>query len=236
MDLERLDDPDYPVASMGQAAELLGVQPAFLRSLDAAGLLHPHRSDGGHRRYSRRQLDFAAAVRTLSDQGHTIAGAAAVIELQEHLATAHRDLQATQHDLQATQHDLETAQTERDTAQEQRDTARQERDTALAERDQARGDLTRGDLTRAAEPDARPSAATVAGPAPTTPTNPPARDSAPAAPHLSTCRLSTPSPEAAGQSTRPVQPTALGEVVTRGRTPCGDERPPTTREGPRCSS
>ena len=35
----QLDDRNYPAITMGQAAELLGVQPAFLRSLDAAGIL-----------------------------------------------------------------------------------------------------------------------------------------------------------------------------------------------------
>ena len=54
---------------MGQAAELLEVQPAFLRSLDAAGVLTPHRSGGGHRRYSRRQLAVAARMRALFDEG-----------------------------------------------------------------------------------------------------------------------------------------------------------------------
>ena len=37
--VSRLDDEDYPAVTMGQAAELLEVQPAFLRSLDAAGVL-----------------------------------------------------------------------------------------------------------------------------------------------------------------------------------------------------
>ena len=36
MGLGQLDDEDYPAITMGQAAELLDVQPAFLRSLDAA--------------------------------------------------------------------------------------------------------------------------------------------------------------------------------------------------------
>lgn len=36
----RLDDEDYPGFTMGQAAELLEVQQAFLRSLDAAGGAH----------------------------------------------------------------------------------------------------------------------------------------------------------------------------------------------------
>ena len=63
MGVERLDDTDYPALTIGQAADLIGVAPAFLRSLDAADLLHPYRSGGGQRRYSRRQVEFAARVR-----------------------------------------------------------------------------------------------------------------------------------------------------------------------------
>ena len=67
--VSQLDDEDYPAVTMGQAAELLEVQPAFLRSLDAAGVVTPHRSGGGHRRYSRRQLATAARMRALFDDG-----------------------------------------------------------------------------------------------------------------------------------------------------------------------
>ena len=61
MAADRLDDPDYPAYTTGRAAEVLGVQQAFLRALDAAGAVTPERSAGGHRRYTRRQLAFAAA-------------------------------------------------------------------------------------------------------------------------------------------------------------------------------
>jgi DNA-binding transcriptional MerR regulator len=65
---EKFDDADYPAYTIGLAAELLGVQPAFLRSLDAAGLLTPNRSAGGQRRYSRAELTLAARVRELLDR------------------------------------------------------------------------------------------------------------------------------------------------------------------------
>jgi MerR family transcriptional regulator, heat shock protein HspR len=84
----RLDDQDYPAVTMGQAADLLGVQPAFLRSLDAAGVLTPQRSGGGHRRYSRRQLELAARLRTLFDEGMTLDAAARIVGLQDELDTA----------------------------------------------------------------------------------------------------------------------------------------------------
>ena len=115
--LSALDDPDNPVLSMSQAAELLGVQAAFLRSLDSSGVLSPHRSPGGHRRWSRHQLQLAARVRGLLDDGHLLSSAQVIVQLQD---------------------DLAGARAERDTARGERDTARGERDTARRElRDQA---------------------------------------------------------------------------------------------------
>jgi MerR family transcriptional regulator/heat shock protein HspR len=90
--LSRLDDPDYPALTMSQAAELLGVQAAFLRSLDSSGVLQPHRSPGGHRRYSRTQLAVAARMRSLLDDGHSVASADAIISLQDELAEARADI------------------------------------------------------------------------------------------------------------------------------------------------
>jgi MerR family transcriptional regulator, heat shock protein HspR len=86
--VNRLDDQDYPAVTMGQAAELLGVQPAFLRSLDAADVMQPVRSAGGHRRYSRRQLEFAARMRSLFDEGLTLEAAHRVLRLEDELVAA----------------------------------------------------------------------------------------------------------------------------------------------------
>lgn len=88
--LGQLDDANYPAVTMGQAAELLDVQPAFLRSLDAAGVLVPHRSGGGHRRYSRRQLELAARMRALFDEGMTLEAATRIVDLEDQLAAARR--------------------------------------------------------------------------------------------------------------------------------------------------
>lgn len=68
------------------------MQQAFLHSLDTANLLRPHRSDGGHRRYSRRQLDRAARIRTLFDEGHSLAATARIIELQDELTATQAEL------------------------------------------------------------------------------------------------------------------------------------------------
>ena len=86
--VSRLDDEDYPAVTMGQAAELLEVQPAFLRSLDAAGVLTPYRSGGGHRRYSRRQLAVAARIRALFDEGLNLDAATRIVGLENELADA----------------------------------------------------------------------------------------------------------------------------------------------------
>ncbi|WP_082324969.1 MerR family transcriptional regulator [Rhodococcus opacus] len=93
----KLDDEDYPAYSMGHAAEILGVTQAFLRSLDAAKLLTPERSEGGHRRYSRYQLRLAARARELIDQGTALDSACRIIILEDQLAEARRINAELQH-------------------------------------------------------------------------------------------------------------------------------------------
>jgi MerR family transcriptional regulator/heat shock protein HspR len=131
MALDRLDDPDHPTFGMSQAADLLDVPQAFLRSLDAAGLLTPARSEGGHRRYSRHQLDRVAALRALADEGHTLASASEILDLRSDLD--HERTLRTE-----TTDERDEARRERDEAREQRDSALDERDTARRERDEAR--------------------------------------------------------------------------------------------------
>jgi MerR family transcriptional regulator, heat shock protein HspR len=86
MTADRLNDPDYPAYTTGQAAEMLGVRQAFLRALDTAGAVTPVRSDGNHRRYTRRQLQFALRIRELFDQGHNLAASLRILSLQDDLA------------------------------------------------------------------------------------------------------------------------------------------------------
>lgn len=84
------DDADYPAYTMGRAADMIGVTPAFLRSLGVAGLIEPERSMGGHRRYSRHQLQLAARVRQLLDDGIQLNAACRIVTLEDRLAAAHR--------------------------------------------------------------------------------------------------------------------------------------------------
>jgi MerR family transcriptional regulator/heat shock protein HspR len=84
----RADDASYPAYSMGAAADLLGVEPAFLRALGRAGLLNPRLSEGRHRRYSRNDLDLAARAREVVDEGMTLAAACRIVELEQQLHQA----------------------------------------------------------------------------------------------------------------------------------------------------
>ncbi|MFC1230819.1 MerR family transcriptional regulator [Streptomyces sp. Sce081] len=88
---DRLDDDHFPAYTMGRAAELVGVTPAFLRALDGAGLITPARSEGGHRRYSRHQLKLAARVRELVDRGTPADAACRIVGLEERLEQVERD-------------------------------------------------------------------------------------------------------------------------------------------------
>lgn len=80
-----LDDDDYPAYTMGRAADVLGTTPAFLRAVGEAGLIAPLRSEGGHRRYSRRQLRVAARARELVDQGTPVEAACRIVSLEDQL-------------------------------------------------------------------------------------------------------------------------------------------------------
>ncbi|MBB5085114.1 hypothetical protein HNR40_010628 [Nonomuraea endophytica] len=94
---DRFENEDYPAYSMGAAADMLGVTPAFLRALGAAHLIEPLRSSGGHRRYSRYQLRLAARARELVDQGTPVEAACRIIILEDQLAEALRINQEREH-------------------------------------------------------------------------------------------------------------------------------------------
>jgi MerR family transcriptional regulator/heat shock protein HspR len=118
---ESLDEEDVPALTTGQAAEFLGVQPAFLRSLDAGRMVRPERSAGGHRRWSRRQLALAARIRQLFDEGLTLTAASMVVSLQDEVALVTR---------------------ERDRAHDELDRARRELSRVRRELAAARGETT----------------------------------------------------------------------------------------------
>lgn len=100
----KFDDVHYPAYSMGSAAELLGVTPSFLRDLGEAGLVTPHRSSGGHRRYSRHQLQLAARARELVDDGMSIASACRMVTVEDELGAARQRITQLENATQTVEH------------------------------------------------------------------------------------------------------------------------------------
>jgi len=79
---------------MAAAAEAIGVTPAFLRSAEAAGLFEAHRSGGGHRRYSRDDLQRADRARELIDDGLPMDAAVRIVSLEYQLAAAQATIES----------------------------------------------------------------------------------------------------------------------------------------------
>jgi MerR family transcriptional regulator/heat shock protein HspR len=76
------EDEDLPLYTVGQVSGMLEVQQAFLRRLDEFGVVRPSRSDGGQRRYSRREVVTVQYVVQLTGQGVTLAGIRRILELE----------------------------------------------------------------------------------------------------------------------------------------------------------
>jgi MerR family transcriptional regulator/heat shock protein HspR len=68
--------------SVGQVADLLGVQQAFLRRVERFDLVRPDRSTGQQRRYRPEDVAQLRTVIGLIDEGLTLTGVARVLELQ----------------------------------------------------------------------------------------------------------------------------------------------------------
>ena len=84
------DNEHAPLYTVGQVADMLGVQPAFLRRLDSQDVVSPARSDGQQRRYSRHNVHRVQDALALIDDGLTLSGVRRVLLLQQQV----RDLEA----------------------------------------------------------------------------------------------------------------------------------------------
>ncbi len=87
-----IDDPHAATFTVGQVADALGVQQAFLRRLDSESLVCPARSDGGQRRYSRHEIGQVQRVSELVSEGLTLAGIKRLLVLEAEVAELHRQL------------------------------------------------------------------------------------------------------------------------------------------------
>jgi MerR family transcriptional regulator, heat shock protein HspR len=80
------DDQFAPLYTVGQVADMLGVQPAFLRRIDLEDVVSPARSDGGQRRYSRADIAIVQRVSSMAGEGLTLAGIRRILELEAEVA------------------------------------------------------------------------------------------------------------------------------------------------------
>jgi DNA-binding transcriptional MerR regulator len=87
-----IDDHGAALYTVGQVADMLGVQPAYLRRLDNEGVVQPLRSGGGQRRYSRNEIDQVRKVSLLVADGLTLAGIRRMLVLEAEVCDLQRQL------------------------------------------------------------------------------------------------------------------------------------------------
>jgi MerR family transcriptional regulator/heat shock protein HspR len=89
-----IDDEHAPLYSVGQVADMLAIQQAFLRRLDEHDLVRPHRSAGGQRRYSRYEISRVQYVVTLVGEGMTLLAIHRILQLEQEVAQLKSELNA----------------------------------------------------------------------------------------------------------------------------------------------
>lgn len=85
-------DDTIPLYTVGQVADMLGVQAAFLRRLDSQSIVSPSRSAGGQRRYTRDEIDDVYAAIRLVGEGMSLAAVQRILGLQAEVAELRRQL------------------------------------------------------------------------------------------------------------------------------------------------
>lgn len=89
------DDEDAPLYSLGQVADMLQVQQAYLRRLDQLEVVTPSRSAGGQRRYSRHDITTVQHVTRMTDEGMTLIAVRRILELEQEVRRLRKELEAT---------------------------------------------------------------------------------------------------------------------------------------------
>ena len=74
--------PDRALFSISVASEVTGVIQQMLRVYEQRGLLAPHRTEGGTRRYSSIELERIREIDALVKTGINLAGVERVLALQ----------------------------------------------------------------------------------------------------------------------------------------------------------
>lgn len=88
------DDVDRGVYAISVAADLTGLHPQTLRIYEREGLVTPARSDGGTRRYSRRDIARLNEIAVMMTAGMNIVGVRRVLELEHENRQLHAIIDA----------------------------------------------------------------------------------------------------------------------------------------------
>lgn len=88
----RSTDPTRGVYGISVAADLVGMGLQQLRWYETQGLLTPHRTPGGTRRYSENDLARLQRIDELLEAGLNLAGIAMVMDLQDEVHALRHEL------------------------------------------------------------------------------------------------------------------------------------------------
>ena len=81
------------VYAMAVAAELTGVNPPMLRAYEERGLISPHRTQGGTRRYSADDIAEIHHISDLLADGLNLAGVEAVLVLEREISALRAEVE-----------------------------------------------------------------------------------------------------------------------------------------------
>lgn len=87
-------NPPHALFVISVAAELSGLHPQTLRIYERRGLVEPHRTPGGTRRYSQADIDRLQLIQTLTEQGLNLEGVKKVMDLQNRIVALEQEIGA----------------------------------------------------------------------------------------------------------------------------------------------
>lgn len=85
-------EPGDAVYIISVAAELAGVHPQTLRIYERRGLISPHRTPGGTRRYSEEDLERLGMIQELTADGVNLEGVRRIMEMRDEIERLQRQV------------------------------------------------------------------------------------------------------------------------------------------------
>lgn len=85
-------EPGDAVYIISVAAELAGVHPQTLRIYERRGLISPHRTPGGTRRYSEEDLERLGLIQELTADGINLEGVRRIMEMRDEIERLQRQV------------------------------------------------------------------------------------------------------------------------------------------------